>query len=79
MSKMTPEELKKVAVERFVEGLFAKDDARTGALNACRYLDKNGGAAMFSESAIDVVSTIALAFAAGELDWVKGLEENEND
>lgn len=74
MSKMTTKELTKVSIERCTESLFSKDEVRTAVLNACRYLDKNGGAAKFSEGAIDVVLGIAYTFAAGELEWVKDLE-----
>lgn len=60
--KMTEEELKKVKVERCVEGMFTCDECRGSVLNATRYLVKNGPAG---------------AFAAGELDWVKDLGRDE--
>lgn len=75
MSKMTPEELMRVRIERNTHEIFSRDDARSAVLNACRYLDKNGGAASFSESAIDLIVRVSLCFAAGELDWVKELED----
>lgn len=75
--KMTEEELKKVKVERCVEGMFTCDECRGSVLNATRYLVKNGAAGAFSDSAIDVLSAIAFAFAAGELDWVKDLGREE--
>ena len=42
-------------------------------MNAARYLERNGCLAKYSESAIDIIIPIVLAFAAGELDWVKDL------
>lgn len=79
--KMTEEELKKVKVERYVEGMFTCDGCRGSVLNATRYLVKNGPAGVFSDSAIDVLSAIAyaFAFAAGELDWVKDLGRDEDN
>ena len=50
---------------------------REAVLNACRYLGRNGCLAEHSESAIDNLIFIALAFAAGELDWVKDLGREE--
>lgn len=78
MSKrMTAEELKKVKIERCVQSIFSRDDGKIGALNACRYLEKNGVHGVASESAVNMISNIALAFAAGELDWVKDLGREE--
>lgn len=79
-NRMTHKELKKVKVERCVEGVFSRDESRSAVLNAARYLEKNGPAGVFSDSAIDVVDAIAFAFASGELDWVKDLgREEDND
>lgn len=75
--KMTAKELKKVKVERYVESLFSSDECRSAVLNAARYLEKNGPAGVFSDSAIDVIDAIAFAFAAGELEWVKDLGREE--
>lgn len=75
--KMTEEELEKVKVEQCVEGMFTCDECRGSVLNATRYLVKNGAAGAFSDSAIDFLSAIAFAFAAGELDWVKDLGREE--
>lgn len=76
-TKLTEHELEKIKVEKFVERMFSRDECRIGALNAARYLEKNGPAGIFSDSAIDVIDTIAFAFAAGELDWVKDLERDD--
>lgn len=79
-TKLTEHELEKVKVERCVEGMFSRDECRISALNAARYLEKNGPAGIFSDSAIDVIDAIAFAFAAGELEWVKDLgREEDND
>lgn len=79
-TKLTEHELEKIKVEKFVERMFSRDECRIGALNAARYLEKNGPAGVFSDSAIDVIDAIAFAFASGELDWVKDLgREEEND
>lgn len=75
--KMTPEELKRVEIERYVQSIFPGEKRHKGVLNAVRYLDKNGCGGVFSESAIEVISYIALSFAAGELDWVKDLGGEE--
>lgn len=78
--QMTDEELERVRVERYVETMFSRDGCRTSVLNATRYLEKHGPAGIFSDSAIDVISAIAYAFAAGELVWVKDLgREEDND
>lgn len=76
-TKLTEHELEKIEVEKFVECMFSRDECRIGALNAARYLEKNGPAGIFSDSAIDVIDAIAFAFAAGELDWVKDLERDD--
>lgn len=76
-TKLTEHELEKIEVEKFVERMFSRDECRIGALNAARYLEKNGPAGIFSDSAIDVIDAIAFAFAAGELDWVKDLERDD--
>lgn len=70
---LTEQELKKVKVEAYVQSLFSRDECRGAVLNAARYLEKNGPKGTFSESAVDILSAIALAFSAGELDWVKDL------
>ena len=74
---LTEQELKKVKVEVYVQSLFSRDECRSAVLNATRYLEKNGPTSTFSESAVDMLSNIALAFAAGELDWVKDLGREE--
>lgn len=79
MRKLKPEELEQVQIERYVEGIFSDDECRIGILNACRYLESNGCHDEHSESAIDRLMFIALAFAAGELDWVKDLGRDEDD
>lgn len=76
-TKLTEHELEKIKVEKFVERMFSRDECRICALNAARYLEKNGPAGIFSDSAIDVIDAIAFAFAAGELDWVKDLERDD--
>ena len=79
-NRLTDKELENVKVERYVESLFTRDACRSAVLNAARYLEKNGPAGVFSDSAIDVVDAIAFAFASGELDWVKDLgREEDND
>ena len=76
-TKLTEHELEKIKVEKFVESIFSRDECRSAVLNAARYLEKNGPAGVFSDSAIDVVDAIAFAFAAGELEWVKDLGREE--
>ena len=76
-TKLTEHELEKIKVEKFVEGLFTRDECRSAVLNATRYLEKNGTKGLVSDSAIDILSAIALAFAAGELDWVKDIGREE--
>ena len=72
-TKLKPDELKQIQVERCTESMFPDNECREAVLNACRYLDRNGCLAEHSENAIDGLMFIALAFAAGELDWVKDL------
>ena len=76
-TKLTEHELEKIKVEKFVERMFSREECRIGALNAARYLEKNGPAGVFSDSAIDVIDALAFAFASGELDWVKDLGRDE--
>lgn len=78
-TKLSEHELEKIKVEQYVEIMFSRDECRVGVLNAARYLEKNGPAGVFSDSAIDVVDAIAFAFASGELDWVKDLGRAEED
>ena len=61
MRKLKPDELKQVDVERYVESLFTK----------------NGCLAKYSESSLDIIIPIVLAFAAGELDWVKDIGRDD--
>lgn len=77
MGKLKPDELEQVAVERYVESLFTQNECRGAVLNAARYLEKNCPTGTFSESAVDMLSAIALAFAAGELDWVKDIGRDD--
>lgn len=76
-TKLRPDELKQVQIERCTESIFSDNECREAVLNACRYLDRNGCLAEHSESAMDSLIFIALAFAAGELDWVKDLGREE--
>ena len=76
-NRLTEQELKKVKVEAYVQSLFSIDECRGAVLNAARYLEKNGPTGTFSESAVDMLSNIALAFVAGELDWVKDIWGDE--
>lgn len=78
-TKLTEHELEKIKVEKFVERMFSRDECRIAALNAARYLEKNGPAGVFSDSAIDVIDAIAFAFASGELDWVKDLGRDDEE
>ena len=72
-TKLRPDELKQVQIERCTESIFSDNECREAVLNAFRYLERNGCLAEHSESAIDNLIFIALAFSAGELDWVKDL------
>ena len=72
-NRLTEQELEKIEVEKYVEGLFTRDECRRAVLNAARYLERNGCLAKYSESSLDIIIPIVLAFAAGELDWVKDL------
>ena len=76
-TKLKPDELKQVQIERCTESIFSDNECREAVLNALRYLERNGPTGTFSESAVDMLSAIALAFAAGELDWVKDLGRDD--
>lgn len=76
-NRLTEQELKKVKVEACVQSIFSRDECREAVLNVCRYLERNGTKGIRSDSAVDMLSAIALAFAAGELDWVKDLGRDE--
>ena len=78
-TKLSEYELEKIKVERHVEAMFSRSECRASALNAARYLEKNGPAGVFSDSAIDVIDAIAYAFASGELDWVKDIERDDEE
>lgn len=78
-TKLTEHEMEKIKVERCVERMFSRDECRISALNAARYLEKNGPAGIFSDSAIDVIDAIAFAFASGELDWVKDIKRDDEE
>lgn len=78
-TKLTEHEMEKIEVEKCVERMFSRDECRISVLNAARYLEKNGPAGVFSDSAIDVVDAIAFAFASGELDWVKNIERDDEE
>ena len=77
MRKLKPDELKQVDIERCVESLLTQNECRDAFLNAARYLKKNGCLAKYSKSALDTIIPIVLAFAAGELDWVKDIRREE--
>ena len=72
-TKLKPDELKQIQIERYIESMFSDNNCREAVLNACRYLEMNGCLSKRSESTIDILIPILLAFAAGELDWVKDL------
>lgn len=76
-NRLTEQELKKVKVEACVQSLFSRDECRSAVLTAVRYLEINGTKGICSESTVDTLSAIALAFAAGELDWVKDIGREE--
>ena len=76
-TKLRPDELKQVQIERCTESIFSDNECREAVLNACRYLEMNGCLSKRSESTIDILIPILLAFAAGELDWVKDLGREE--
>ena len=76
-TKFRPDELKQVQIERCTESIFSDNECRGAVLNACRYLEMNGCLSKRSESTIDILIPILLAFAAGELDWVKDLGREE--
>lgn len=77
--KLSEYELEKIKVERHVEAMFSRSECRVSVLNAARYLERNGPAGVFSDSAIDVIDAIAYAFAAGEIDWVKDVERDDEE
>lgn len=77
--KLSEYELEKIKVERHVEAMFNRSECRVSVLNAARYLERNGPAGVFSDSAIDVIDAIAYAFAAGEIDWVKDVERDDEE
>ena len=77
MRKLKPDELKQVQIERCIESILSNNECREAVLNAARYLEKNGCLAKYSESALDKLIPIALAFSAGELDWVKDIGREE--
>lgn len=77
MRKLKPDELKQVEVERYVESLLTQNECRNAFLNAARYLERNKCFAKYSKSALDLIIPIVLAFAAGELDWVKDIGREE--
>ena len=76
-NRLTEQELEKIEIEKYVEGLFTRDECRRAVLNAARYLKKNGCLAKYSKSALDTIIPIVLAFAAGELDWVKDIGRDD--
>lgn len=76
-NRLAENELEKVKVETYVQSLFSRDECRGAALNAARYLERNGRLDKYSESALDIIIPIVLAFAAGELDWVKDIGREE--
>ena len=76
-TKLKPDELKRIQVERCIESMFSYNECREAVLNSCRYLERNGTNGIRSDSAVDMLSAIALAFAAGELDWVKDIGREE--
>ena len=76
-TKLKPDELKQIQVERCVESMFSDNECREAVLNSCRYLEILGCLDEHSESSIDNIIPIALAFAAGELDWVKDLGRDD--
>ena len=77
MRKLKPDELKQVEIERYVESILTQNECRDAFLNAARYLKRNGCLAKYSESALDTIIPIVLAFAAGELDWVKDIGRDD--
>ena len=77
MRKLKPDALKQVDIEGNVESFLTKNECRDACLNAARYLEVNGTKGICSDSAVDMLSNIALAFAAGELDWVKDIGREE--
>ena len=76
-NRLTEQEFEKINIEKYVEGLFTRDECRRAFLNAARYLEKNGCLAKHSKSALYIIIPIVLAFAAGELDWVKDIGRDD--
>ena len=76
-NRLTEQEIEKVKVETYVQSLLSRDECRSAALNAARYLERNRCLAKYSESALDIIIPIVLAFAAGELDWVKDIGRDD--
>ena len=76
-TKLKPDELKQIKVERCIESMFSDNECREAVLTSCRYLEMNECLSKRSESSIDILIPILLAFAAGELDWVKDLGRKE--
>ena len=76
-TKLKPDELKQIKVERCIESMFSDNECREAVLTSCRYLEMNESLSKRSESSIDILIPILLAFAAGELDWVKDLGRGE--
>ena len=76
-TKLKPDELKQIQVERCIENMFSDNECREAVLNSCRYLERHGCLDEHSESSLDILIPIALAFSAGELDWVKDLGRND--
>ena len=76
-TKLKPDELKQVQIERYIDSIFSDNECREAVLNACRYLERNGCLAKYSESALNIIIPIVLAFAAGELDWVKDIGRDD--
>ena len=76
-NRLTEEELKKVKEEAYVQLFLSRDECHGAVLNAARYLERNGRLAKYSESALDIIIPIVLAFAAGELDWVKDIGRDD--
>ena len=51
--KLKPDELKQIQVERCIESIFSDNECREAVLTACRYLERNGCLAKYSEGALD--------------------------
>ena len=57
-TKLKPDELKQIQVERCIESMFSDNECREAVLNSCRYLERNG---CLAESSLDNIIPIALA------------------